>query len=109
MARSSISFGVLPGETSRAQGTASKRRGASPSHSAVGYAVASLRGEAMATATPNAPTEDHEDVLDLTGLIPDLFEKYFAFFRPGHQEGVVPSRVKELARLKIAELNGCDT
>ena len=31
------------------------------------------------------------------------------FFRPGHREGVVPSRVKELARLKIAELNGCDT
>jgi hypothetical protein len=43
-------------------------------------------------------------------LMPDdLFERYFAFFRPGHQEGVVPSRIKELARLKIAALNECDT
>ena len=42
-------------------------------------------------------------------LIPDLFDRYFAFFRPGHQEGVVPSRIKELARLKIAALNDCDT
>ena len=43
-------------------------------------------------------------------LVPnDFFERYFAFFRPGHQEGVVPSRIKELARLKIAALNDCDT
>ena len=39
----------------------------------------------------------------------DFFERYFAFFRPGHQEGVVPSRIKELARLKVAALNDCDT
>ena len=42
-------------------------------------------------------------------LLPDFFERYFAFFRPGHREGVVPSRIKELARLKIAALNECDT
>jgi hypothetical protein len=42
-------------------------------------------------------------------LAPDFFERYFAFFRPGHQEGVVPSRIKELARLKIAAINECDT
>lgn len=42
-------------------------------------------------------------------LLPDFFARYFAFFRPGHQEGVVPCRIKELARLKIAELNDCDT
>ena len=47
--------------------------------------------------------------LHLTELIPDLFERYFAFFRPGHREGIVPSRIKELARLKIAALNQCDT
>ena len=47
--------------------------------------------------------------LNLTALIPEMFERYFAFFRPGHQEGVVPSRIKELARLKIAALNDCDT
>ena len=63
----------------------------------------------MATATPNPPAEAADDVMNLMELIPDLFDKYFAFFRPGHQEGVVPSRIKELARLKIAELNDCDT
>jgi hypothetical protein len=46
---------------------------------------------------------------DLTALIPEHFQRWFAFFRPGHREGVVPSRIKELARLKIAALNGCDT
>jgi hypothetical protein len=47
--------------------------------------------------------------LNLTELIPELFERYFAFFRPGHREGIVPCRIKELARLKIAALNQCDT
>ena len=47
--------------------------------------------------------------LNLTELLPEHFERFFAFFRPGHTQGVLPSRVKELARLKIAELNACDT
>ena len=47
--------------------------------------------------------------LDLTRLIPDLLARYFEFFRPGHNEGAVPARIKELARLKIAALNQCDT
>lgn len=42
-------------------------------------------------------------------LLPDFFERYFAFFRPGHYEGVVPCRLKEMARIKVAELNECDT
>ena len=46
---------------------------------------------------------------NLTELIPDHFERFFAFFRPAHTEGILPSRIKELARLKIAALNGCDT
>ena len=49
------------------------------------------------------------DRLDLGALIPDHFARYFEFFRPGHQEGIVPARIKELARLKIAALNECDT
>ncbi len=57
----------------------------------------------------NADPTPSSDSLNLTKLIPDLFERYFAFFRPGHQDGVVPSRIKELARLKIAALNDCDT
>lgn len=47
--------------------------------------------------------------LNMMELLPDFFERFFAFFRPGHTEGVAPARIKELARLKIAALNGCDT
>ena len=47
--------------------------------------------------------------LNLAELIPEHFARWLAFFRPGHTEGVVPSRIKELARLKVAELNECDT
>jgi len=62
----------------------------------------------MSTTSPKNPAPSPPS-LNLTELIPDLFDRYFAFFRPGHQEGVVPSRIKELARLKIAALNDCDT
>ena len=41
-------------------------------------------------------------------LLPEFFERYFAFFRPGHTTGVVPARIKELARLEVASHNGCD-
>jgi hypothetical protein len=47
--------------------------------------------------------------LDLLALIPEHFERFFTFFAKGHNEGVVPVRIKELARLKIAALNECDT
>ncbi len=47
--------------------------------------------------------------LDLMALIPEHFERFFAFFSTGHNEGVLPARIKELARLKVAELNDCDT
>jgi len=56
-----------------------------------------------------APAESTGSGLNMIELLPDFFERFFAFFRPGHTEGVAPSRIKELARLKIAELNGCDT
>jgi hypothetical protein len=59
--------------------------------------------------TPDTPEISGDEPLNLTALIPDHFARFFEFFRPGHQEGVVPSRIKELARLKIAALNGCDT
>ena len=47
--------------------------------------------------------------LNLAKLIPEHFARYFEFFRPGHTDGIVPARIKELARLKIAALNQCDT
>ena len=62
----------------------------------------------MSEQSANDATQD-DPPLNLTELIPDLFQRWFEFFKPGHQEGVVPSRIKELARLKIAELNDCDT
>ncbi len=52
---------------------------------------------------------DGDAPLNLQALIPEHFARFFEFFRPGHTEGVVPARIKELARLKIAALNGCDT
>ena len=63
----------------------------------------------MDSENPTSDRPSSGDSLDLPRLIPELFERYFSFFRPGHQEGVVPCRIKELARLKIAALNGCDT
>ena len=61
------------------------------------------------SAEPSNLSETQGAGLNMTELLPDFFERYFAFFRPGHTEGVVPSRIKELARIKIASLNGCDT
>ena len=66
----------------------------------------------MSSPKPTSPKQGDPATggrLDLAALIPDHFERYFAFFRPGHREGIVPSRIKELARLRIAALNQCDT
>ena len=63
----------------------------------------------MTTTDSTTERASADDVLNLPELIPDLFARYFAFFRPGHLEGILPCRIKELARLKIAALNGCDT
>jgi len=49
------------------------------------------------------------DPLALDKLIPEHFGRYFEFFRPAHTEGIAPARIKELARLKIAAMNECDT
>ena len=63
----------------------------------------------MATTSPRTPESSTDRGLNLAALIPEHFARFFAFFKPGHQEGIVPSRIKELARLKIAALNQCDT
>jgi hypothetical protein len=74
-----------------------------------------LRFDSSAGETPMAEDSrsdngvEGSDRLELTRLIPNLLQRYFDFFRPGHTEGLVPSRIKELARLKIAALNQCDT
>ena len=61
----------------------------------------------MSPANPSSP--EASDPMNMVKLLPEFFDRFFEFFRPGHQEGVVPSRIKELARLKIAALNDCDT
>ena len=58
---------------------------------------------------PTANSNPVDESLNLMELIPEHFARFFEFFRPGHLEGVVSCRIKELARLKIAALNGCDT
>ncbi len=50
-----------------------------------------------------------DEPLNPMALIPEHFERFFEFFRPGHTEGVAPARIKELARLKVAAINDCDT
>lgn len=37
----------------------------------------------------------------------DFFDRYFSFFYPAHEHGVLDTRIKEIARLEIARLNGC--
>jgi hypothetical protein len=59
------------------------------------------------SAEPSATSE--QDTMNMMELAPEFFERFFAFFRPAHQEGICPSRIKELARLKIAAINECDT
>ena len=63
-------------------------------------------GDAEANTSPAAEAESG---LNPMALIPEHFERFFEFFRPGHTEGVVPARIKELARLKVAAINDCDT
>lgn len=60
---------------------------------------------------PQASSEAPQEAagINLMELIPEHFARFFEFFRPGHTEGVAPARIKELARLKIAALNDCDT
>jgi len=40
---------------------------------------------------------------------PDMFDSYFRFYFPMHNEGIVSPALKELVRLKIASLNQCLT
>lgn len=52
-----------------------------------------------------------QDSSTMRGLAhhPDFFERYFQFYYPSHNEGVVEPELKELVRLKIARLNDCFT
>ena len=49
------------------------------------------------------------DMNSVLAHLPEFFTRYFDFYYPAHEQGVVPTRIKELARLRIAALNGCQT
>ena len=59
--------------------------------------------------SPGTISGTTDDSFNLAELIPEHFGRFFEFFKPGHLGGIVPTRIKELARLKIAALNQCDT
>ena len=40
---------------------------------------------------------------------PEMFQQFFSFYNTWHEGGVVAPVIKELARLKIAQLNDCFT
>jgi hypothetical protein len=41
------------------------------------------------------------------GQMPDFFQKFIEFYGPLVNHGRVPLRVKELARIRVANLNEC--
>ncbi|MFB3814190.1 MAG: hypothetical protein ACE14L_08765 [Terriglobales bacterium] len=53
----------------------------------------------------NAPAS----VYQVLGHCPDMFQSWFQFYFHWHENGTVPPTIKELARLKIAQLNNCFT
>jgi alkylhydroperoxidase family enzyme len=68
--------------------------------------------EALPPALRRQIEKDEADGRDpaLNGVmahLPELFQRYFAFYYPAHEHGAVEARIKELARLRIARLNGC--
>ncbi len=48
-------------------------------------------------------------VLRAVGHRQEMFDKYFQFYYPTHNGGVVEPVLKELVRLKVARLNDCFT
>ncbi|MBM4203605.1 MAG: hypothetical protein FJ194_05560 [Gammaproteobacteria bacterium] len=48
-------------------------------------------------------------VLRAVGHRQDMFDKYFQFYYPTHNGGVIEPVLKELVRLRIARLNDCFT
>lgn len=57
-----------------------------------------------ATATATAATTPFEAVL---GQRPELLERYRAFYQTFWEDGLVPRRVLELCRLRIAAIHDC--
>ena len=48
-------------------------------------------------------------IFQAAGNLPETFEAFWAFYSPLKLAGLLDAKVKELVRLKIAELNQCAT
>lgn len=70
---------------------------------------AELSDEARARVQAVEAAGADASVLRAVGHRQDMFDRYFAFYYPAHQEGRVEADLKELVRLKIARLNDCFT
>jgi alkylhydroperoxidase family enzyme len=66
---------------------------------------AELRGQAEAIDSKGGDST----VLRVLSHRPEMIENYFKFYYPAHNGGVVDPALKEMVRLRIAELNQCLT
>ena len=48
-------------------------------------------------------------IFQAAGNLPEAYEAFWAFYAPLKLEGLLEQRLKELVRLKIADLNQCAT
>lgn len=48
-------------------------------------------------------------IFQAAGNLAETYEAFWAFYAPLKLEGLLDARLKELVRLKIADLNGCAT
>ena len=51
----------------------------------------------------------HATVSQVLAHCPDMIQAFFQFYLPWHEEKIVPPVIKELVRLKVAQLNSCFT
>ena len=52
-------------------------------------------------------SESGDEMFGVYGHCPEAFNAFLQFYRPVKYAGVLPFALKELVRLRIAELNGC--
>ena len=51
--------------------------------------------------------EDGGELVRLFGQAPDIFRRWNEWYGPIRADGAVSSRVKEICRLRLAQLNDC--
>ena len=63
----------------------------------------------FADLAEKAEATGHATVFQVLGHRPEMFHNYFQFYYPAHENGTVSALIKELVRLRIAQLNNCFT